>query len=527
MTGSPAFVRRSYRLVVAVLAVVAMSCVNAQPFAAAGGFGAPYEVAAGVLPVAAVAAGEGTTYLVWADSQGVWSRATGGDAELIAASNSVRGARATVSQGELAVAWTERDRRTGRTLHHLTYRGEDHLLFADAVETPLIVGPGRDGPWVAAPVREKGAAHLSVFAWEGDGPGEPRVLYSTGLSVRGLFAVDDPDPLAVGAGWIAWLEGFTEMTALGSNSEWHAYVMRAGGAEPVDLGLADVIDERQTVALGLVDGEDGSVRALWRAQEADLRASLISAGPGGDLEVTRTVATGEVGRPVAWVGDDAYWLDGPYIRRAAPLLDDAGVTSVAWSPEVVADVAFARDDATGVVNLAWYGRRQGGQVAVFASDDSVPFEPTLSDRVAAAMGWSPWNFAQEAAGQALTAAIVGIMGTIALAPLLFLLSVLLARFRPVRVRPLVVGAWVGVLVPPLIVLLVNLRVPALGLLEPGPLIGLLVTLAFGALVGYLMTRGADREAQLNVLASSAATVLVGLTVWSFAYYRTWAPFVGL
>lgn len=527
MSHGPAYARALLTSVLALVAVMAAAAVHAQPYAAAGGFGAPRVVAAGVLAVAAVAAGDGTTYLVWADGQGVWSSSSGGEPRLVARSETVRGAWATVSQGDLAVAWVERDRRTGATSHHLTYRGEDHLLFSDTVETPLIVGPGRSGPWVAAPVRRGGEAQLSVYAWEGGGPGEPRVLYSTDLSVRGLFAVDDGDPRAEGPGWIAWLEGFSEMTPLGLNSEWHAYVMRADGAGPVDLGLADVIDERQTVALGPVEGDEGSVRALWRAEEADLRASLVTSGDGQDLAVTRTVATGEVGRPVAWVGDDAYWLVGPYIRRAAPLSDDESAISVAWSPELVADVALARDEATGVTNLAWYGRRQGGQLVVFASDDSAPFKPTLSDRVAATMGWSPWNVAQEAAGQALTAVIVGVMGTVALAPLLFLLSVLLARFRPVRVRPLVVGGWVGVLVPPLIVLLVNLRVPALGLLEPGPLIGLVIMLGFGALVGYLITRGADREVQLHVLASSAATVLVGLTIWSFAYYRVWAPFVGL
>lgn len=502
---------------------------RAQPYAAAGGFGAPQEIAAGVQPVAAVAAADGQSHVIWADGQGVWAATTGGrgEAELVAASDTVRGAWATVSNGHLAVAWVERDRRTGSTLHHLTFRGEDHLLFTHTQETPLLIGPGAEGPWVAATVREDGEARLSIFPWDGDGPGEPLVVYATDLSVRGMFAVDSLDPDATGPAWISWLEGFTEMTALGLNAEWHAYVMNVGGSAPVDLGLADVIDERQTVALGTVQGEPDTVRALWRAEEADLRASLITAEPDGTLAVARTVPTGEVGRPLGWVGDKAFWLDGPYLRRAAPLTDEAEPVSVAWSPELVADAALAHDESTGVTSLAWYGRRQGGQVAVFASNDSVRFEPSLSDRVAAAMGWSPWNVGQEAAGQALTAAIVGIMGTVALAPLLFLFSLLLARLQPVRARPLAAGAWLGVVVPPLIVVLIALRVPTLGLLEAGPLAGLVVTLLIGAIVGHLITRGRDREAQLHVLASSAATVLVGLTVWSFAYYRTWAPFVGL
>lgn len=522
----------SPRLMVAAFVALAIALVcahgRAQPYAAAGGFGAPQEVATGVRPVAAVAAGDGQSHVIWANGEGVWATAgDSGAAELVASSDSVRGVWATFSNGELAVAWVERDRRTGRTLHHLSFRGENHLLFTHTQETPLMMGPGPEGPWVAAPVREEGEARFSVFAWDGDGPGEPQMVYATDLSVRGMFAVDSLDPDATGPAWISWLEGFTEMTAVGLNAEWHAYVMRVGGSAPVELGLADVIDERQTVALGTIQAEPDAIRALWRAEEADLRASLVTAQPDGTLEVERTAPTGEVGRPLAWVGEQAFWLDGPYLRRGAPLTDEAEPVSVAWSPELVADAALAHDQATGVTSLAWYGRRQGGQVAVFTSNDSVPFEPSLSDRVAAAMGWSPWNVGQEAAGQALTAAIVGIMGTVALAPLLFLLSLLLARLQPIRARPLVAGAWLGVVVPPLIVVLIALRIPTLGLLEPGPLMGLVVTLLVGALVGHLITRGHDREAQLHVLASSAATVLVGLTVWSFAYYRTWAPFVGL
>ncbi len=508
------------------LAVLPSANVLAQPYAAAGGFGAPNQVASGVHPVVSVAAGGGESYVVWADGQGVWATGPGGEERAVASSETVRGVWATVSGGELAVAWSERDRRTGSTLHHITYRGVDHLLFTHPRETPMIVGPGPEGPWVAASVREGGEARLSLFPWDGDGPGERRVLYATDLGVRGMFALDDGGG-AEGPSWIAWLEGFSDMTAVGLSSEWHAYVMRVDGSRPIDLGLADVIDERQTVALGAVDGDPASVRALWRAEESDLRATLIDTAPDGEPQVVRTQRTGEVGRPLAWVGDDAYWLDGPFVRRAAALTADPEPISVAWSPELVADASLALDDETGVVSLAWYGRRQGGGVAVFASDDSEPFEPTLSDRVAAVMGWSPWNVGQEAAGQALTAAIVGVMATIVLAPLLFLLSLLLARLEAVRARPLVVGAWLGVIVPPLLVVLLDMRVPALGLLEPGPIIGLLVTLLVGALASYLITRRQDREAQLHVLASSAATVLVGLTFWSFAYYRTWAPFVGL
>ncbi len=510
----------------AVLSVLAGA--GAQPYVAAGGFGAPVQVAGSAQPVAGVAADAGRTQVVWADRQGVWAGTLGGDDErLIAASVSVRGIWAAARSGDLAVAWSERDRTTGQTLHHLMFLGEDHVLFTSPQETPMQVGFGADGPWVVAPLRADGEARLTLFPWDGDGPGEPQVLYTTDLAVRGIHAAGVPGDSMTGPVWLAWLEGFSEVTAFGDQSEWHAFVMRPGTDELVDLGLADGNDQRQTVALGPVTGQPDSVMAMWPSAETGLRASLVRASPDGGLEVFDTAGSGEVGRPLAWVGDDVYWVDGPFVRRTAPFDPASEPISVAWSQELIGDAALAHDADTGLVSLAWHGRRQGGEVVVFASDDSVAFQPSLSDRVAALMSWSPWNLGQEATGQVLTAAIVGIMGTLAVAPLLFLFSLLLARIEAVRSRPLLAGAWLGVLVPPAIVVLVALRIPTLGLLEPGPLLGLVATLVFGALVGHLLTRGQDREAQLHVLTSSAATVLVGLTVWSFAYYRIWAPFVGL
>ncbi len=513
------------RRALALACLLAVHLALAQPYAADGGFGEPSRVASGTLPVVAAAAGEGVAYVVTADQDGVLAYPVGpggGSASRVAGSETVRGVWATVVNGELAVAWVERDRNTGRTRHWLTYRGESHLLFTHTQETPLIVGPGAEGPWVLAALREEGEARLTLFTWRDGAPVRDAVLYATHLSVRGLFALDDPGPDAPGPAWASWLEGETETTPVGVRSEWHAYVMHvAAGSPVVDLGLADVIDERQTVALGR--DADGAVLATWRAQEANLQASRVVRTTSG-LVVTEQVDLGEAGRPLAWHGEDAYWLDGPYVRRAAPFAD-GGPVSVAWSPVVVADADLdAAPD--GPVTIAWYGREQGGEVEVYASDDTAPFEPGPVDRLAAAMGWSPWNVWEEAAGQALTAVIVGLVAALAVAPVLFLASLLLPRLPAVRGRPVAAGAVLGVVLPPVLVASLASRVPD-ARVSVGSLAGLLVALVVGALVGYLATRRGDREAQLHVLVASAVTVLVGLTLWSFAYYRTWAPFVGL
>lgn len=514
---------RAARLVLVLLLV---PLAGAQPFAADGGFAAPARVAAGTLPVVAAAAGEGRTYVVTADSTGVLAYEVGtgeGEPVRLADSPTVRGVWAAVSGGELAVAWVERDRTAGRTRHWLSYRGENHPLFTHTQETPLQVGAGADGPWVVANLREDGEARLTLFTWEGGAPARTGVVHATDLSVRGVFALDDPDPGAPGPAWVAWLEGQTEMTPVGLSSEWHAYAMPAtGAARPVDLGLADVIDERQTVALGLT--ADGDVLALWRAEESTLQASRVE-DRQGVLVVAEQVDVGELGRPVAWAGSRAFWLDGAYLRRSDPFAGDAPV-SVAWSPVLIAEADLSVDAGTGLTALSWYGREQGGQVQVYASDDSQPFQPGFLDRVAAFMGWNPWHVWEEVAGQALTAIIVGLVGAMAAAPLLFAGSLLLPRLRGVRARPGVAGAVLGLAVPPLLVLALVSWVPSASLGD-GPLLGLVATLAVGTLAGVLAARRGDREAQVNVLVSSAVTVLVGLTLWSFAYYRVWAPFVGL
>lgn len=523
--GAPPAARRPPRGLALTL-LLAATLASAQPYAADGGFGEPVRVASGTLPVVAAAAGEGAAYVVTADESGVIAFAAPPSEAgplRVAESSTVRGVWATVSGGELAVAWVERDRATGQTRHWLTFRGESHLLFTHTQETPLVVGPGADGPWVLAPLREEEQARLTLFTWRGGAPVRDEVLYATHRSVRGAYALDDPDPGAPGPAWVAWLEGETQMTPVGLRSEWNAYVMPAAPGAPVaDLGLADVLDERQTVALGR--GQEGAVLALWRAQEANLQASRVERA-SGRLVVTDEVDLGEVGRPVAWSGGEAYWLEGPYLRRAAPFAGGEPV-SVAWSPVLVAEASLAAPADGGAVTLAWYGRAQGGEVRVYASDDSAPFEPGFVGRLAASMGWSPWNVWEEAAGQALTAVIVGVVAAIAVAPALFLASLLLPRLPGVRVRPVAAGAVLGIVLPSLLVALLAWRVPG-ATAGAGSLLGLPVSLAVGALVGYLATRRGDREAQLHVLVSSAVTVLVGLTLWSFAYYRTWAPFVGL
>lgn len=275
----------------------------------------------------------------------------------------------------------------------------------------------------------------------------------------------------------------------------------------------------------------------------DPRAGDAAAGPGTDLVAT-TVDLGESGRPIALLPEYAYWHSEQFIRRTT-LDPDSDLTtapttvpptvrapiSVAWSPVIIAaaELSVAGPPGAGLTGIAWYGRKQGGAVEVYASDDSVAFEPTLVDRIAALMGWSPWSPWQEGLGQLLTSVLVGVLAVMALSPLLFACSLLLARFDITRTRPLVAGVALGVAVPLAVGVFIGLRFPASGLTQLGQrgVLVAVVTLALGAAVAVLANRKADREAQLGLLITSGTVVLVAVGTWAFIEYRTWAPVVGL
>src|SRR5690606_10312833 len=190
----------------------------------------------------------------------------------------------------------------------------------------------------------------------------------------------------------------------------------------------------------------------------------------GGLAVVSRSTIGERGRPIEVLPDGAFWVSDAFVRRAT--IDATGavidVTSVAWSPAPIEgatlmathDVTQSPVTAPPTVTLAWYGRLQGGAIMGFASDDSVAFSPDLKDRVAALMGWNPWTIWQEALGQALASLLAGVAVTMGLTPVLFLLTLLALRIPALDARPAATGVLIGVILPVLVVLVINLRFPS-------------------------------------------------------------------
>lgn len=528
-------------------ALVLAASALAQPYAAAGGFMRPQLVAGpGVVGAIATASHQGVMQAVWADPTGVWRRPlfdTEATPTQLVPAGSIRGLSATTAGGDIAVAWLERDLRTGKTRHSLLWRSRSLLLFETNLEVPMLVGEAGGAPWVLVAPRSDGRASLMLYRVSPAGElEEPVTLHSTSLSITGVRAAGSAAAFR-GPAHVAWLEGRTAFSALGTDSEWFANVMSTAlGSEPLALGLADVVDVRQAVAVSPV--ADGLVDTLWLTVDGVME--LTRARQVGDvLEVVSRQAVDEPGRPVAFVGSDAYWIADAFIRRGT--VDGAGrlvnVTSVVWSPVPVeasslfsltgaTSEALAEDGArvASVTTLAWYGREQGGKVSAYASDDSVAFVPGLTDEIAKVMQWSPWTAWQEAVGQALTAALAGMIVTLALAPLLFVLALVAARARGAATRPALLGAVIGIVTPVLILMVVALRYPVPPLavvLTLDSLFRASPWLVLGGVAGHLIGRRSDNEGQLVTFIAAASAALIATSALAFVNYHVWAAFVGI
>lgn len=600
--------------VAGALALLPCTVASAQPYAAAGGFGRPGEVVSGAaVPAAAVAVDPaGGVHVAFADGRGVWLRSlaagagsTDGDlpANQIASTDAVRQVTAGTVDGSVAVAWIERDRTTGESRHYLAWRGRVAELFRDRLAVPMRIVEVDGRPWVLIARRSSGFSEIVLLDATPEATARAeRLLHRTELSVRGADVVMTQEGRAL----VAWLEGMTERTEFGLVAEWDAYFAAVAPGAPtppsaiVALGAADVVDERQRATLAA--SEDGA-RVAWPGEDGVVRVT--------DLRLEGTEATRaardlvlESGRPLAVTSSDVYWVTTDAIRRAALLfgadaLSDAGkvdsaddgmaaraggsetaaanagagsdadaFVSVAWSAVTIEGAAFASsEEASSEVTsseeaastldavhaLAWYGRLRGGGVAIYVSDDRVALQPTWRDRLAATMGWRPWALWEEAAGQALTAVVVGIFATVASAPLLWLLALValplarrsmttadrIAAERGTDARRLRraarriadatarLGAGLGV---------VPMALAAAVLARRGAVFGErpLVALAFLAAVasasmaiGFVVARRGDREPQFTVILSAVLTTWVSATVVAFATYRDWAPVLGL
>lgn len=541
MTTTTLAARRAPKILLALVLLACTALAAAQPYAAAGGFDRPLlrETTVAVASVAVAVSPSGAiTSTVWADSSGVWRQdraAEGVSAPTqVAVSDGVRSVSAAYVGDDLAVAWVVRDRRTGVYHHEFAWDGQERLLFDDPLMVGLRLFDWRGEPWAAGLFRREGEGQIRLLPLaSGTSPEANAVVaYRTDLSLRGLDLVVAPS----GALWLGWLEGKNERGEFGLISEWDSYVAElpaggAGGASlrgPLVLGEADVEDERQRVELLLPPGagdEEGvaeTVRVLWPDSEGDLRLTEVYVG-GEELTATSTSAALGRGRPLGASWPHLFWSIDSSVRRLD--ITDGAQLNVAWSPVTIEGASF--DTADDVSAIGWYGRAQGGAVQIFGTDDRTPMELRWTDRLAATMGWSPWHLWDEFVGQALTALLAGVLVAMLVVPILMIVTPFLVRFFRRQRRAVTAGVVLGLL-PLLGAGLLLVRLLGYGADDPlGALLTVGAAALVGVVVGWLATRGGDREAQGTMTLAGATTTFAAFTLWSFLTYNDWAPLVGL
>lgn len=490
----------------AVLTVAALGLVRAQPYAADGGFDRPRLVVRGQdRPTAALALDRGVATWVRVDEDAlVAAPLAGGAARRL---DDARGVRWVAADGgldrPLVAVWHRRDPQTGRYVFSWT-AGDELLRTVQPLE-PVPVAT--DAAPLVFVVRGQGAEAILQRLDPAD-PGA--VLYRTDLRLAGLSAVAD----AAGVVHLTWLEGRTEATALGTRSNWSTrgatWTPDRGLLGPVDLGPA--LGEAPTTT---TDASDGRVERTWVDEAGIVRRATFD--PTAPLAPPDAVDLVRVGRPVGALAGAAYVAEEGTVWRVT----DDEATPVAWSPLVLAQAWVVRD-AGGVTHLAWVGTETGGQHALYASDDRAPMVRTWRDHLAARLGWSPWNLAEEAAGQGAASALIAVLAAMVAAPVLWLASIVLAGRRSAR-RARWRGAVFGALLGPVVV--VGVLVAGVAGATLWPLVGgpatLAIATALGLGLGGAVWARRDMEPAPAFVASGTTAVAVAAAVVAFVAFQRW------
>jgi len=494
-----------------------LGAVGAQPYAADGGFDRPRAA----FPVAraslAAAVDEGRPRLLIGDANGLRlvdlrpgrplaaDTATWLDREAV-----VRGVAAADGWqgGPAAYAWFVRDTSSGA--YRYTWRwGDAELPLAvapQALEFAVVVGSAGPEAWLAIPTAAGG--RLERHRW-GEAGTETMVTSTRSVAAPTLGRDD------AGGLHLAYLEGATVETPIGLSAEW-AVVYR--GPDGSERRFDDALGPPTRLAL---DAE-APVVLLWERSDA----ALVAVAPNGE---TAPQALG-VGRSVGVAADRAYWATGASIV-ATPLAargaDADEPRNVAWSPYAVDRTAMTRVD--GVTFLAWAGTLPGGAGVALTSDDASPMQPAWRDHVAAWFGWTPWAIREEALGQLTGALLIGVLGTMVLFPLFWLLSLPLARSVSDRwTRP--TGALVAAITLLVIAAVAVTRAAGLGH-DAADLVGgywgFGLALAAGVLVAPALLARADLEKQPALLASAGLAGFVSLSLASFIAFQPWLQLFGL
>lgn len=491
---------------IALLSAAVAGIGTAQPYAADGGFDRPRVVSRGQdRPAAALALDAGVATLVRFDDGALVAAAlTGGPARRLAAADGVRWiAAAGGVDRPLVAVWQRRDPQTGRYVFSWTAGGE--LLRTVQPLEPVPVAT--DAAPLLFVVRGMGAEAIL----ERLDPGDPgAVLYRTDLRLAGLSAVAD----AAGTVHLTWLEGRSEATPLGNRSSWTAraatWSAATGLVGPIELGPA-LGDAPATTT----DAGADRVERTWRDDAGVVRRAAFD--PAAALATPAAIDRVRAGRPVAALAGATYVAEGGTVWRVA----DGDAEPVAWSPLVVSR-AWAVRDADGITHLAWVGTETGGELALYAADDRSPMERTWRDRLAARLGWSPWNLAEEAAGQAAASALIAVLLAMVAAPVLWLASIALAGRTSARL-----ARWRGAIAGALLAPVAVASALAAGMAGATlwPLVGGPATLAFATAVG-LGLGGAvwarrDMEPTPAFVASGTTAVAVAAAVVAFVAFQRW------
>jgi hypothetical protein len=489
-----------------------------QPYAADGGFDRPRPWRPELeRPLATLALDAGRASVVaWEAGAILVHDLESGAVRALGEAAAVRNLTvASAGDAPVEVIWSWRDLATGRYRYRSTF--DDALLEASQL-LPL-VGVQDGGTTLVLSHRGRdGGAEIVRFA---DG-GESTTLYRTELQIAGLSA-DAHDGIV----HLTWIEGFTEVTAFGSASDWRAQAAwwspDGRWAGPVELGAADgQIARTTTAAEASTRAAHPAVQRTWTGSDGIVRRWRV--GIDDDLRDPPNAAEAlTAGRPlgstVVGGATTDFIVHGNTIWR----VEDAGspAVAVAWSPVVIRE-GWVVVDAAGVHHLLWIGSEAGGRDVVYVSNDRQPMARGPIDEIAAAFGWRPWSVAEEAAGQAGASLLAAVLVSASALPLLWLLAVVLTRggsTRHARWR----GAAAGVGLPALgMVVAAGAGAPA-GLLWS--LVGgapVLVGASLGgALFAARLWRKHDMEPVPAFVAVAVTALAVATAVTVFVGFQRW------
>jgi len=502
-------------------ALVAWAClvgaVAAQPYAADGGFDRPRVAFPLTRASLAAAIDEGRPRLLIGDANGLRlvdlhaGRSAAADAtEWLDRDAVVRDVAAADGWqgGPAAYAWFVRDTSTGAYRYSWRWGDAEMPLTEASQALDVALSVGADGPeaWLAIPTAAGG--RLERQRWGESG--RQTMVTSTRSLAAPTLARDDAGGLH-----LAYLEGATVETPIGLSAEW-AVVYR--GPDGVERRFDDALGPPARLAL---DAQD-PVMLLWERSDA----ALVALTPNGEA----AAQTLGVGRAVGVAADRAFLARGASIV-ATPLeargMGDAAAHNVAWSPYAVDRTALTRVD--GVTYLGWAGTLPGGASVALTSDDAAPMRPGWRDHIAAWFGWTPWAIGEEALGQLTGALLIGVLGTMVLFPLFWLLSLPLSRSLSDRwTRP--AGALVAAATLLVIAAVVVTRAAGLGH-DAGSLVGgywgFGLALAAGVVGAPALLARADLEKQPALLAAAGLSGFVSLSLASFIAFQPWLQLFGL